>query len=175
MLLGTALLCHAVSTLSPGDLAVIGFNADDPEDFSFVTLVNIDGSTAITIQEDDGDAMTYTTPAGGLNTGSVVVISLPGGAATASVGSVIPTNSWGWSSGGDALEFSQNGTYVYSADTKGPYTLRPGLSFTNYTAVSHTDAIDTGYYNGTRTGTRSNLLAAIANPANWIYIDTGTA
>ena len=174
LLLGSAILCKAVSTLSPGDLAVIGFNADDPEDFSFMTLVDIDGSTSITIQENDGDAASYTTPAGGLAKGSVVVISSPSTNESASVGTIISTINWGWSSNGDGLEFSQNGSYIASADTEAGYVVKPGLSLAEYTAVSHTDAIDTGYYNGPRSGTRSNLLAAIATAANWVYIDTGT-
>ncbi|MFT5239447.1 MAG: hypothetical protein ACI9X0_000408, partial [Kiritimatiellia bacterium] len=163
---------QAVSTLSPGDLAIIAYNADNIEDFSFVPLVDIDAGVSFTFAENGGDTVTYTTPAGGLTKGTVVVILNPATSPSATSGSVTFVGNWGWSSGGDWNEVSQNGTYIYSVDTLASYTLKLGLSFGDNTAVSHPTGSDTGYYSGTRSGTQSNLLIEIATPANWTYLDT---
>ncbi|MDE0838477.1 MAG: hypothetical protein OSB41_05420, partial [Kiritimatiellae bacterium] len=167
---------QAVSTLSPGDLAIFAYNADNIEDFSFVPLVDIDAGVSFTFAENGAQSLTYTTPAGGLSKGTVVVILNPKdtGTPAATIGTVVPAlpYSWGWSSNGDWNEVSQTGTYIYSIDTSASYTLRPGLSFGDNTAVSHQTGSDTGYYTGTRSGTQSNLLIEIATPANWTYLDT---
>ena len=168
-----AATAQAVSTLAPGDIAIIAYNADGSEDFSFIPLVDIDAGVSFTFNEDGPDTVTYTTPAGGLAKGTVVVILTPKTTPSATVGSVTFAGDWGWSSSGDSIEAFQGGTYLYSVDTKASYTLRPGLSFDDNTAVSHQDNSDTGYYSGTRSGTQSNLLIEIAAPANWTYLDTG--
>lgn len=38
----------SAQTLSPGDIAIIGMNADNPDEFAFVALVDLPAGTQIT-------------------------------------------------------------------------------------------------------------------------------
>ena len=79
--MGAAAPAGAVTTLAPGDLAVIGVNADNPDEFAFVVLVSVDAGTEIRFTdsgwESDGTfranegAVKYTAPAA-LAAGTVV-------------------------------------------------------------------------------------------------------
>lgn len=76
--------CSAQTTLVPGDIAVFQNQADAPDDFAFVTFVNIDAGTGIYFTDcgtsttgfrtpvcTEG-ALKYTVPAGGLNAGDMI-------------------------------------------------------------------------------------------------------
>lgn len=69
-----------------GDIAIIGWNADNPDDIFFVTFINFPGSTDINFTDNEWDGVSdwvdqnegfviYTTPPGGLNAGDVILIS----------------------------------------------------------------------------------------------------
>ena len=44
-------LINAQTTLVAGDLAIIGFNGDNPDQFAFVLLVDIESGTEITFTD----------------------------------------------------------------------------------------------------------------------------
>ena len=164
----------AVTVLSPGDLAIIGFNSDGGDDFSFVTLVDVDAGTDVTFTDGEG-SITYTAPGGGLPFGSAVVISNASlTSISASTGSVARTGGdYDASANGDELEIEQSTNYVYVCETRTTYTppVGSGLSAEDATWVSHVNAIDNGRYEGPRIGTRRQFLRYIADLDNWSYTD----
>jgi hypothetical protein len=75
------------TTLAAGDIAIISLQGDDPDDFAFVTFVNIDATTGIYFTDCGADASgfrspactegayKYTVPTGGLSKGDIVRFS----------------------------------------------------------------------------------------------------
>ena len=74
---------YAQTILQPGDVAVIGYNFKDPDQFSFIFLKDIAAGTVLYITDCGYDAptssfrvgegyLTYTVPASGVKTGKIV-------------------------------------------------------------------------------------------------------
>lgn len=74
---------YAQTTLQPGDVAVIGYNFKDPDQFSFIFLKHVVAGTVLLITDSGYDAttsafrvgegyLTYTVPAGGKRAGEIV-------------------------------------------------------------------------------------------------------
>lgn len=74
---------YAQTQLQPGDVAVIGYNFKDPDQFSFIFLKNVVAGTVLNITDCGYDAatsafrvgegyLTYTVPAGGKKGGEIV-------------------------------------------------------------------------------------------------------
>ena len=166
----------AVSILTTGDVAVVGLNTVGDDDFSFVALVDLDASVVLTLSEGDGDSLTYRAPAGGVPRGTVVAIQSPKSLTpTATLGTVDPKIAgwdWGLNSDSDELEIYQSGNPIYATDTSG-YSPPAPLSAAQFTHMPHPIGQDASGYNGTRTGTRGEMLAAIGNGANWDYQPLG--
>jgi|GEM_PF-2051442 len=70
--------------ISPGDLVIVGYNFKDPDEFSMLTLINLQAGTQVYITDAGWDAniqafrksegiITYTVPAGGILAGSQIV------------------------------------------------------------------------------------------------------
>lgn len=73
----------ATAQLSPGDIAFMGMQTDNPDAFAFVTLTEIPGNTAINFTDNgwsgtalftNENTMTWTAPAGGVPFGTVIII-----------------------------------------------------------------------------------------------------
>jgi hypothetical protein len=165
--------------LLPGDLAIVGMNMTDPNEFSFVALVDIPAGTEIrftdngwtsegTFREAE-DVMIYTAPVD-LNRGTVVVIN-------GTVGQVP-----GLASSGDQLfayQVTANGAprFIYGinntpgdgwqedAVTDHDSTL-PTQLINGFTAVSLPHCRNV-VYTGVANGRQAELLVWIANPAGW--------
>lgn len=195
-LLATAVLllfgpmAWAVTTLAPGDIAMVGMGTDDPDDFAFVALVDIDSLTEI-IFTDCGwlasggfrsgeGAWKYTAP-GFMPAGTVVYCAdLPSYAGT------VITGLFALSTSGDQViafqgtdqepnliyAINDNITVsgiVWQTDALDANTSALPSSLTNgYTAVGMDPEVDNAAYNGTTTGTKEELLAAIGNLTNWV-------
>jgi hypothetical protein len=110
----------AQTVLQPGDVAVIGYNFKDPDQFSFIFLREVEAGTILRITDCGYDAtlsafrvgeglLTYTVPAGGLKAGSVV--TYPDDAGFVSQGI---SGFFGLTVDGDQLIFFQ-GTFVTPA------------------------------------------------------------
>ncbi|MEM1096180.1 MAG: putative Ig domain-containing protein [Bacteroidota bacterium] len=178
-LLALALLTTGAATLhaqQPGDIAIVGFNADNPDAFAFVALAPVSAGTTIHFTDNGWRAaggfranegtFSYTVPGGGLAAGTVVAINAPAG----------PNFS---TSGDQLLAYTgseDNPSFVYAlnvegsgwqADATSSNTSALPAGLTNGVTAVAVGEIDNVAYVGTTTGSRTELLAAIGNPANW--------
>jgi hypothetical protein len=103
----------AQTTLQPGDVAVIGYNFKDPDQFSFIFLTNVAAGTELLITDCGYDLATnafrvgegylrYTVPIGGKKIGEIVTFPDDGGFVTQGV-----SGFFGLSVDGDQLLFFQ--------------------------------------------------------------------
>ena len=173
-----------MTTLTVGDLALIGYSADTAgKSFSFVLLQAVDAGTTISFTDDGWLA------AGGFRTGEGVY-TYTAGAGGAAAGTVITvtglTGSFNPSTSGDqiiafqgalgpsatplfALDFADgNTTYAGEASNSNTSAVPTGLA-TGSTALAF--GADNGAYVGATTGTKAEILSAIANSANWSLDD----
>lgn len=108
---------HAQTTLQPGDVAVIGYNFKDPDQFSFIFLKHVVAGTVVLITDSGYDAttsafragegyLTYTVPAGGKRAGEIVTYPDDAGFVQKGV-----SGFFGFSADGDQLIFFQ-GTFL---------------------------------------------------------------
>ena len=83
-LLTVATISHSQTTLSPGDLAMIGANSDNPDDFAFLLLLDVEAGSIIKFTDNGwqaagsfrtGEGILTFTAATYLNAGTVVVYS----------------------------------------------------------------------------------------------------
>lgn len=165
--------------LSPGDLAIVGMNMTDPNEFSFVALVDIPAGTEIRFTDngwtsegvfrEEEDVMVYTAPVD-LNRGTVVVVNgtvglvprlatagdqlfayqLASDGSTRFIHGINNTPGDGWQE--DA---------VTDHDTTLPTQLISG-----FTAVSLPHCRNV-VYTGVAVGRQAELLIWIGNPAGW--------
>lgn len=173
----------AVTQLVPGDIGIIGFNGLNNEDFSFVSLVPVAAGVVVKFSTDnDGSPgfLRYTTPAGGLPAGRVVVVNNPKAAtAFASDGGTIRTNGYNYRGGGDRILVESGSQPVYVSETLSGYVPPAGLSLAGGTMISHPEArgvpLDNiyaarnGRYVGPRSGLRQQILVNIQNTNIWSY------
>jgi len=112
----------AQTVLTPGDIAVIQNQADTPDDFAFVTFVNIAAGTGIYFTDCGTDtvgfrtpactegAVKYTVPAGGLSIGDIVKYASGGNADFATYTDARITGGFGMSTSGDQVIAFQDST-----------------------------------------------------------------
>ncbi len=171
------------TTLAVGDIALIGFSADTAgKSFSFVLLRAVEAGTTISFTDNgwlaaggfrSGEGVsTYTAPAEGAAAGTVITI-------TGLTGSLNPSTS------GDqiiafqgalaaatplfAIDFADNNTtFAGDATNSNTSAIPTGLA-TGVTALAF--GADNGAYVGATTGTKAEILSAIANSANWSLDD----
>ncbi|MEL6477685.1 MAG: ExeM/NucH family extracellular endonuclease [Pseudomonadota bacterium] len=182
--------------LTSGDIAIIGVNTDTPDSFSFVALTDIPQSETIfftdngvlsdgSIRPNEG-TLTYTPPAAGLTAGDVVTVNAAD--LTASSGTLSENGSFALSTSGDQL-FAYQGseaspTFIFAVQTNSTVfqtnsndsnqsDLPPGLTVgTTAVAVGAGSGAESEFDNSTynesvTSGTKTELLAAIADAANW--------
>ncbi|AWI86988.1 nuclease [Methylobacterium sp. DM1] len=181
------------TSLAAGDIALVGYDADNPDDFAFVILRDIEAGTSITFTDNGWNSSTnaflsnegsytYTAPTA-LAGGTVIhptADSAAGGANTP-VYTATDAPRFSFSTNGDQILAYQgsaaNPTFLFAinfADDSGSFAadgtdantsaLPPGLIL-GQTAVAL--GADNGRYNGTVSGTRDQLLAAIGTAGSW--------
>lgn len=172
-----------MTTLTVGDLALIGYSADTAgKSFSFVLLQAVDAGTVISFTDNGwfaaggfraGEGVyTYTAPVGGAAAGAVITV-------TGLTGSLNPSTSGDQfiayqGSGASAtplfaLDFADNNaTYAGDATNSNTSAIPTGLA-AGSTALAF--GLDNGAYVGTTSGTKAEILSAIANSANWSLDD----
>jgi endonuclease I len=190
------LSASTVAAVAPGDIAIIGYQSDDPDTLAFVVLSPIAAGEVIRFTDAGWKA------SGGFraNEGGIAFTS----DVTLTPGTVItrtgPFDSGHWSisntdlgTGGFLLSSSGDQVLAFQGDAADPafiYALNADdtgwadATSSNTTAlptglVAGTTAVniggppeaDNGYYNGITQGTRAQLLAAIGDPANWVTGD----
>lgn len=193
-------MAYTQTTLSAGDLAIIGINTDNPDDFAFVLLKDIEAGTEIRF-----------TDSGWLSTGSfrgnegavkfTAATSIAAGTVitydgndnfTADNDAIVGTGGFNLSTSGDqVLAFqgaSDSPTFVYAAQTNSnqwqadatssntsavPQGLTDGVNCVALGAGSGAgDEYDNAKYNGSESFASPVLaLAAISNNSNWVGDD----
>ncbi|WP_282169029.1 endonuclease/exonuclease/phosphatase family protein [Ruegeria atlantica] len=163
-----------VTTLAAGDIAFTGFNSDNPDEFTFVALTDIEAGTEINFTDNGWFA------AGGFRSSEgIFVWTAP---ANIAAGTVINPAFTGpnFSASGDqihayqgdddtpsfvaSVHFNEDG-YEADATSSNTSALPSGLTVgTSAIALTETD---NGVYSGPLTGTKAELQAAINDPANW--------
>jgi len=104
---------YSQTILNPGDVAVVGYNFKDPDQFAFVFLRDVEAGTMLNITDCGYDlptasfrtgegVITYTVPVGGLETGSMVTYPEDAGFVTHGV-----SGFFGLTVDGDQLLFYQ--------------------------------------------------------------------
>ena len=171
----------AQTTLTAGDIAVIGYNYDNPDQFLFVNLVDLVSGTQIKFTDNgwNGTALTTTE---GTDTWTASTSFTKG-----SVISMTPT-SMSFSTSGDQIFVYQGTatapTFIYGISTTAWLTgtitsttsRKPTVLTTGATAIVFSPERDNGKYNTTSTtGDKTTILAAVCNPVNWTTTDTRIA
>lgn len=187
---------QAQTTLSPGDIAFIAYATDGTDHFAFLLLKDVTTSTQIHFTDNswlNGNSLctneqtcTWTVPNGGLSKGTIVEITddttananATFGTCSGSLGSLAAASDQilayqsgpAFIAGISSRNWSDTCAPVCSGNTG--LTCLPSSLTDGTTALSASDTVtdfDNGYYNGTLSGTRQQLLAAINNRNNWIF------
>lgn len=185
------------TSLSAGDIAIIGVNSDNPDDFSFVLLVDIDAGTEIRFTDSgvlsDGSfranegAVKYTAPSA-LTAGTVINFVNNSADFTTDNDAGVGTNGFSLAASGDQIiafqGLSTHPTFLFAlitnstefqadATSANASALPPGL-VVGMSAVAvgagagPTQEVDNAVYSGPVTGSPAELLAAISNASNWL-------
>ena len=164
------------TTLSPGDIAIVGFNFDNPDEFAFTPLVNLSIGTEINFTDNGWQSSgTFRANEGTFTWTAPTEIT---------AGTIInPTvSSIAFSADGDQIIAyqgnSSNPTFIYALNSEGNPGVWQSDSTSSNTSALPTglvngetavalDEIDNAIYTGTTSGTQAELLAAISDNSNW--------
>ncbi len=173
ILIGTCSKAWTQTTLVPGDIGVFWAQTDTPDDFAFVTYVDLEASTVIYFTDcgvvpsgsfDPAGCMegafAYTVPAGGHAIGDVITLAnvsapvIPGNPNFSVYNDALITENFGISTGGDQVTVFQDanfpgGSSNASANPKFIFQLNIGSTlFTGDDAASSTQTgLPTGLQN----------------------------
>lgn len=170
------------AALQPGDVAIIGFNCDDPDELGFVALADLGEGEVIKFTDSGWRAAggfravegidTYTVPAGGLAAGSIISLGPVSMMLSTSGDQIIVYQ------GADAAPtliyaLNDEGAGVWQADATSANTSAFPTGLISGTTALALNEIDNAVFDTSvlASGTKSEWLAAIANPANWIGSD----
>ena len=177
-------IAFSQTSLVAGDVAIVGINCDDPDDFAFVLLTDIETNTVINFTDNGWLA------AGGFRTGEgVIAYTAPSylSAGTVIIYSINSTyfndvsGSFLFSATGDQIiafqgdisspiliyALNDNGNGVWQADATDPQTSALPPSLTNgYSAVALVE-IDNAYYSGGANADLNALRLLISDNSNW--------
>lgn len=178
-----------VFALEAGDVAVIGYNTDDQDEFAWVALVDIPASTTIKFTDDGvnsddsfrgGEGIKIWSHTSQINAGTVITRS----GSTLSTGTFGSSGSFIPSASGDQLivytgtEASPTFIFAVNIANSGWITSgEPGNTNESYqpstlsdgTTAIHVGSSDNGYYNDANgtSGNKTELLALIGSNSNW--------
>jgi len=182
--------------LNPGDIALIAYQSDDPDQIAFVALAPINAGEVIRFT-DDGWLNTNAFRVGEGGIQYTAPVNLPAGTVVSRGNPFTGPGDWAVNnadlgsggfllaaSAGDQIFIFQgaaatpslifglnyNGSGWVASATSSNTTALPPTLVDGDTALNLSGATerDNGYYNGTTTGSPEQLRAAIANPANWV-------
>lgn len=181
------------TTLSPGAIAFIGFNADGGGDLAFVALAPIATGTKMFFTDNEWNGMdigaggafnsgegilTWAAPLGGVGAGMVVTLSrLSSTGWSASVGTITPSGNFVLSGSGETVYAYQgaasapdNFLAVIATHSQDPVS---GTGLDSSHRVYLTANADVATYVGSRCNQTSfaGYLAAIGDPSNWLTED----
>jgi endonuclease I len=168
----------AQTTLTPGDIAVIGFNGDDPDVIRFVNLVNIAAGTQVRFTDNAWNGTALTT-AEGTDTWTAATDFAAG-----TVHSLTPTSVSLGTTGDQILVYQGTATapsFIFGVSSRSWVTgsvntttsrIPPGLA-SGSTALAFSTERDNGAYTiVANNAPKATLLSSIANQNNWNRTDT---
>lgn len=138
------------------EVALVSYNADDPDEFAFVALADIAEHTEIKFTDNGWQSsgsfrnnegtLTWTAPAGGISCGTVVTIT-NNGSFSASHGSIASSGSFALSTSGDQI-------LVYTGDDNSPTFITAlnndgSAAWQSDATSANNSALPTGLVNGT--------------------------
>jgi Secretion system C-terminal sorting domain len=197
LLLTSMFVGYSQTVLSAGDIAIIAYNSDGTDDFSFVLLAPVTNTTVIKFAESgwlsaggfrgggSGSEGTITwTANANLPCGTEVAITSTG--TTASSGTTTVSGSWALSASGDQILAYQGTsaapTFIYALNNDGAGVWQANATSTNNSAIptgltNGTNAVaineaDDVKYDCSTTTPPAAILAAVSNNANWITNNT---
>jgi hypothetical protein len=177
-ILCSALVAFSQTTLTPGDIAVIGFNGDDPDVIRFVNLVNVAAGTQVKFTDNGWNGSALTT-AEGTDTWTAAT-DFPAG----TVHTLTPTTIALGTTGDQILVYQGLATApsfifglssnpwvtgsVNTTNSRRPTTLTVGS-----TALAFSTERDNGAYTiVANNAPKATLLTSICNQNNWNRTDT---
>ncbi|MBN2003497.1 MAG: hypothetical protein JXA21_09090 [Anaerolineae bacterium] len=199
LILAVAVPAQAKSILDPGDIAIIGYNFDNPDEFAFVALVELDagaeirftdsGWTAAGAFRGNEGAVKYTAPAGGIVTGTIVVYTGTIGDFSVDNDAIVGTSGFSLSGSGDQILAFQglssapnfvyglhSNTLSWELDATDAASSTLPSTLTNGTTAVAIPEVDNAVYTGTTFANQSHnaayFLSLIGNPANWQTSDS---
>jgi hypothetical protein len=180
------------SVLVAGDIAVVAYQADNPDQFAFLATVDINPGTRVSFTDNgwNGSALStnentivWESPLAGVEAGTVVTFA---DGVDFSLGTRISGSFNGASTGGDQLLVYQGTTgspsFIYGLSTTPWITTGSPTSNNSYlptglvngvSALDFASHLDNSYYSAiSTTGTREEILAAIGSVAGWTRSNT---
>ncbi len=185
----------ALAAINTGDIALIGYQSDDPDSLAFVTLAPINAGEIIRFTDSGWIAsgsfraneggIQYTFPAA-TPAGTVVSMAGPFTSAGWSVNNTGLGTAFALATAGDQILAFQGAastpSFIYALNTGGggwtdasssnTTALPPGLTPALTALDLAVPELDNSFYSGPTSGTKSQLLATISNPANWTRSDS---
>ena len=179
-----------VAALSPGDVMIVGFHADNPDFVAIVALADIPRGTSIVISDNAWDGTAFTT-----NEGSLALTTTD----TVAAGTVLsygePSSSPGWSALDAGFNLAAGGEMIHVYATSNDNDSITHLSALSFNGEWSTDpnTLDTGssilpasigdysvilphmdnyVYMGPTAGSKSSLQASLTNPDLWLGSNT---
>ena len=176
---------HSQTTLAAGDIAIVAYAMDNPDEISFLCLRSIESGTVIYFTDNgwksDNTWRTnegvHTWTAGQFySTGDVVNVTLSGPALAGSGDQIIAFQGSGTTDNSATMIFGLNSEQTgWQSDATNSNTSAIPNGLTNGTNAIAIDEVDNGYYNGSTSGTTTTLLSAICNQSNWSTSDSRTS
>ena len=163
----------AQTTLTVGDIAIIGFNTDDPDQFLFVPLVDLSAGTQIKFTDNgwNGSALTTNegtftwTASSAINKGTIVSVN-PTAIAFGTSGDQI--FAYQGAANAPVFIFGLTTNNWVTGNISASTSRRPSALSVGSTAIAFSNEIDNGFYNQvSNTGTKAQHLANIANVSKW--------
>ncbi|MEM1171348.1 MAG: endonuclease/exonuclease/phosphatase family protein [Cyanobacteria bacterium P01_H01_bin.35] len=166
----------AGTTLSAGDIAIVGFNYDNPDEFAFAPLVDIDAGTEINFTDNGWEAAGTFRATEGTFTWTAPTDIAAGTIINPTISSIL------FSASGDQIIAyqgdSSNPTFIYALNSEGNPGVWQSDSTSSNTSALPTglvngetavalDEIDNAIYTGITSGTQAELLAGIGDNSNW--------
>ncbi|MGK7955334.1 MAG: ExeM/NucH family extracellular endonuclease, partial [Crocosphaera sp.] len=164
------------TTLLPGDIAIIGFNFDNPDEFAFLVLADITAGTEIKFTDNGWQANGTFRNTEGTFTWTATTDITAGTVINPTISSVL------FSASGDQILAYQgddsNPTFIYALNSEGnPGVWQSDATSSNTSALPSAlvngetavalDEVDNAVYTGITSGTKEELLAAISDSSNW--------
>ena len=180
----------AQTILNPGDVAIVGINCDNPNDFAFVLLTDIEAGTVINITDDGWKAeggfrqnegvVTYTSPSS-LPAGTIIINSVNSANFVVSGNFSLTTN------GDQLIVFQGNintpsliyalnnyGAGVWQADAQNSNTSALPTGLVNGFSAVALYEVDNAYYSEGPYSDINLLRSLISDNANWTGDDLNT-